>query len=88
MRGIPFQFTFQQWSEWWMTNNCRAVVARRGSSRWAERATASPSPAINEFFTDASPCGHAAVNLETSAQNLGEQAIDMLFEAHRLNRIA
>jgi len=28
------------------------------------------------------------VNLETSTQNLGEQAIDMLFEAHRLNRIA
>ena len=29
-----------------------------------------------------------AVNLETSTQTLGEQAIDMLFEAHRLNRIA
>ena len=29
-----------------------------------------------------------AVNLETSTQDLGEQAINMLFEAHRLNRIA
>ncbi len=29
-----------------------------------------------------------AVNLETSTQDLGEQAVNMLFEAHRLNRIA
>jgi antitoxin-like ribbon-helix-helix protein len=29
-----------------------------------------------------------AVNLETSTQDLGEEAINMLFEAHRLNRIA
>ena len=29
-----------------------------------------------------------AVNLETSTQDLGEQAINMLFEKHRLNRIA
>ena len=21
MRGIPFQFTFQQWSEWWLTDD-------------------------------------------------------------------
>jgi hypothetical protein len=29
-----------------------------------------------------------AVNLETSTQDLGEEAINMLFEKHRLNRIA
>ena len=29
-----------------------------------------------------------AVNLETSTQDLGEEALNMLFEAHRLNRIA
>ena len=29
-----------------------------------------------------------AVNLETSTQDLGEDAINMLFEKHRLNRIA
>jgi antitoxin-like ribbon-helix-helix protein len=29
-----------------------------------------------------------AVNLETSTQDLGEQAINLLFEKHRLNRIA
>ena len=29
-----------------------------------------------------------AVNLETSTQDLGEQAINMPFEHHRLNRIA
>jgi hypothetical protein len=29
-----------------------------------------------------------AVNMETSTQDLGEQAINMLFEKHRLNRIA
>ena len=29
-----------------------------------------------------------AVNLETSTQDLGEQAVNMLFEKHRLNRIA
>ena len=21
MRGIPFQFTFRQWSEWWLTDD-------------------------------------------------------------------
>jgi hypothetical protein len=29
-----------------------------------------------------------AVNLETSTQDLGEEALNLLFEAHRLNRIA
>ena len=29
-----------------------------------------------------------AVNLETSTQDLGEEAVNMLFEKHRLNRIA
>jgi Antitoxin-like ribbon-helix-helix len=29
-----------------------------------------------------------AVNMETSTQDLGQQAINMLFEKHRLNRIA
>ena len=29
-----------------------------------------------------------SLNLETSAQTLGEEAINLLFEKHRLNRIA
>jgi len=29
-----------------------------------------------------------SVNLESSTQNLGEEAINLLFEKHRLNRIA